>query len=161
MESVVKLWPRAVISQATNPAKPFVHTLSRPSMFCRYKGCDHADVYDGVACSSLEQSCFDCYCSIAIETFAGFSYCQRYWAKYIVQVRCSKSSVAACMVMWLSFHQSTAQHSTAVPEVLLIACLLVYRILHVLCVSCSLCVLACACLHMSVSLCLSLSLLSI
>ena len=40
-----------------------------------------------MACSSLEQSCFSCYCSIAIQTFAGFSYCKRYWLKYIIQVK--------------------------------------------------------------------------
>ena len=54
---------------------------------CRYKGCYREATFDGVACSSLEQSCFSCYCSIAIQTFAGFSYCKRYWLKYIIQVK--------------------------------------------------------------------------
>ena len=108
----------------------FAQTLSRQRIYCRYKGCNHQDDFDGVTCSSLEQSCFDCYCSIAIETFAGFSYCRRYWAKYIVQVR---SSTATCMldvVTLFSSQQSTVQCAISVTRVML-ARFLWYTVLHV------------------------------
>lgn len=63
------------------------------SVSCRYKGCYQETTFDGVACSSLEQRCFSCYCSIAVQTFAGFSYCKRYWLKYIIQVTFGLSAV--------------------------------------------------------------------
>ncbi len=52
----------------------------------RYKGCHGEAAYDGEVCTTLEQSCFACYCSIAVEEFTGFTYCQAYWAKYLIQV---------------------------------------------------------------------------
>ncbi len=54
---------------------------------CRYKGCYKESSYDSVACTTLEQSCFACYCSIAVEEFTGFSYCRHYWVKYLIQVQ--------------------------------------------------------------------------
>ncbi|KAL0041478.1 hypothetical protein WJX79_004916 [Trebouxia sp. C0005] len=52
----------------------------------RYKGCHGEAAYDGETCTTLEQSCFACYCSIAVEEFTGFTYCRTYWAKYLIQV---------------------------------------------------------------------------
>ena len=56
------------------------------SCTCRYEGCHDAASYDGVSCSTLEQTCYACYCSIAVESFAAMKYCSPYWADYILQV---------------------------------------------------------------------------
>lgn len=79
---------------------------------CRYKGCYEETTFDGVACSSLEQRCFSCYCSIAVQTFAGFSYCKRYWLKYIIQVTPSLSAIDTyhLPLAWTCLHIQAQQH---------------------------------------------------
>ncbi|KAL0049982.1 hypothetical protein WJX82_002021 [Trebouxia sp. C0006] len=56
------------------------------SLALRYKGCHGEATYDSVVCTTLEKSCFACYCSIAEEEFSGFTYCKTFWAKYLIQV---------------------------------------------------------------------------
>lgn len=60
----------------------------------RYKGCHGEATYDSVVCTTLEKSCFACYCSIAEEEFSRFTYCKTFWAKYLIQVMNNPTAVA-------------------------------------------------------------------
>ncbi len=71
-----------------------------------------------MVCTTLEKSCFACYCSIAEEEFSGFTYCKTFWAKYLIQV--INNTTAVCRNKMWSLHMTEYSVTVANYHVMLV-----------------------------------------